>query len=450
MIKDRGQKEMLYKHFRAQGWMAQVEVPVVTSGGVNPKAPPVTDIDVLGIRPSEGLEWQFVIGDCKTKRRESPVNRVLWVAGLQHAVGATSAVVLLKRESGARIEQDHKLFAERLDTLLIEEAEFANYDRAVVYPRGSREYWDELSGLDLIREKFGRDFPALAPFCRWITSEAWGELDHPKLLRQVLGRARDVRGEIDPRRDDHLALALEIASAFAVPFASLVGMIFRRHLQPEVRADLDEAVRVIIWGGREQYEFFDAMRREIAAARGRAPSDPLALPSWDGFLEILRAYLEAPHLAFRTPQLLRRLSAGVASGRSSDALHSQKDKMLLLLAQRLALYVMRAAEFPNDASQRITALITPRITELSRPLSATPTGATEIPSSSPSGAREDHGEDGERPRVNAHPAGSEGESPGAGDGSAKRPHGESGTHTPRSHTPAQLSFDAASDVRRDD
>jgi hypothetical protein len=46
MIKDKTQKELLYKHFRAQGWLAQIEVPVVPTIGVTPKALAITDIDV--------------------------------------------------------------------------------------------------------------------------------------------------------------------------------------------------------------------------------------------------------------------------------------------------------------------------------------------------------------------------------------------------------------------
>lgn len=364
MIKDRGQKDLLYKHFRAQGWMAQVEVPIVTPGGVSSNAPPITDIDVLGIRPSENLEWEFIIGDCKTRRRESPVNRVLWVRGLQDAVGASGAIVLLRRDIGMRIERDHKQFAERLRTILLEEQEFAVYDRAVIYPDGSANINEDLNGLECLRDELTQRFPALRPFVQWIMSDAWLQMDHPTLLRRIIAHGRDVRGDIDPRRDDHLALIFEFSGAFSIAFATLVGMIFRRHLQPNDRQDLDDAVRVIIWGGRERYNFFNTLRRELAAARGRAVNDDLALPNWDGFLEILRSYLDAPHLAFRTPQLFRALSIAVIQGRAPEFLASIEDKMLLHLAQRLAIYVVRSAEYPADASVRIKEVLTPRISKL--------------------------------------------------------------------------------------
>ncbi len=135
MIRDRLQKEMLYKHFRAQGWLAQIEVPVVATVGISRKAPPITDIDVLGICPSmSDLRWYYVVGDCKTRKAESPINRVLWARGLREAIGASSAVVLLQRQAGTGIQRDHKLVADEHNILLIEEREFTVYDRAVVYP----------------------------------------------------------------------------------------------------------------------------------------------------------------------------------------------------------------------------------------------------------------------------------------------------------------------------
>ena len=376
MIKDRQQKEMLYRHFRAQGWMAQLEVPIVTARGVSKTAPPVTDVDVLGFRPSPELKWQLVIGDCKTRRRESPVNRVLWVRGLQEAMGAASSIVVLQREQGAEIERDHKLFADRLDVLLIQEDEFGVYDRAVLYPAGSASSGESIDALDALRVEIGAKFPALREFVQWVMCDAWAIADHAIVLRRLLGRVRDVRGEFDPRRDDHFALILEVAAGLAIPFATLVGQVFRGYLKPDQRGTLEEAVRVIVWGGREQYEFYNVLRRQVLAARkGEAP-ETLALPAWDQFLELLRAYLEAPHLSFRTPQLLRGTAVGVINGKSSDVLSRVDDRLLLHLALRLTLYLCQAAELPPDAADRMKKLFTPRISDVvqSHP---SPAGASE-------------------------------------------------------------------------
>jgi hypothetical protein len=344
--------------------MAQIEVPIVTAHGVSKTAPQVTDVDVLGFRPSAGLKWQLVIGDCKTRRRESPVNRVLWVRGLQEAMGAASSIVMLQREEGAQIERDHKLFADSLDVLLIQEDEFSAYDRAILYPAGSSTTGDGVDALEALRTGIGTRFPALREFVQWGMCDVWATTDHALVLRRLLGRVREVRGELDPRRDDHIALVLEVAAAVGIPFATLVGQIFRGYLKPDQRGTLEDAVRVIVWGGREQYEFYNPLRRQVIAARkGEAP-ETLALPSWDQFLEVLRAYLEAPLLSFRTPQLLRDIAIGALTGKLTDALSRVDDQLLLHLALRLGLYLCQAAELPPDAADRLKRLLTPRISEL--------------------------------------------------------------------------------------
>jgi hypothetical protein len=364
VIKDRAQKQMLYRHFRAQGWMAQVEVPIVTLRGVSKSSPLVTDVDVLGFRPSADLKWHLVIGDCKTRRKESPVNRVLWVRGLQEGMRADSSIVLLQREDGSTIERDHKLFADRLNVLLIEEDQFPAYDRAVLYPAGSANFGESIDALQAWQIAISTKFPPLKNFVQWIMCDAWAISDHAVILRTLLGKARDVQGELDPRRDDHFALILEIAAALAIPFAALVGEIFRGYLKPSQRDVLEDAVRMIVWGGREQYELYNALRRQIALVRGVEGSDPLALPAWDDFLELLRAYLEAPHLAFRTSQLFRDVSTHVMSGTSGDPLSRVGDSQLLNLALRLALYLCQAVKLPSDAADKLKRLFTSHISKL--------------------------------------------------------------------------------------
>ena len=76
------------------------------------------------------------------------------------------------------IEPDHELFAQKLGIALIEEPDFELYGRAMLYPSGSK-----------------------------------------------------VRSEIDPARNDHLALVLEAAGVFAVALATCVGIVFHQYLQ---------------------------------------------------------------------------------------------------------------------------------------------------------------------------------------------------------------------------
>ncbi len=364
MIKDRDLKELLYRHFRAQGWMAQIEVSIATEKGVSKNTPQVTDIDVLGIRPSAELKWFMIIGDCKTQRKLSPVNRVLWVRGLQEAIRASSSILLLKRDNTTQIERDHRLFADRLGVMLLQEDEFGTYARAILYPSGSSGFRDSIDDLEVLREELSNKFPKLKSFVKWITSESWAVLDHSLLLRQVLGQMRGIRGEIDPRRDDHLALICESTAVFGMAFASLVGRVFHGYLKPDQREVLDDAARMIIWGGRDQYEFYNSLRRQLIAAKGGDPEDRLALPKWDEFLELLRSFLEIPHLAFQIPQFLRSIAIGLMTVKTEAVLSTINNQMLLHLGLRLLLYVCHAAEFPSDAAEKAKKIIVARITNL--------------------------------------------------------------------------------------
>jgi hypothetical protein len=135
-VKDAGQKDLLYRHFRAMGWHAMPEVPVFSRGGLHEKQKIITDVDVLGLRPSPDLKWELIIGDCKTKRGESPANRALWVRALMEKLNAARGYLLLRRDK-ERIEPDHKLLADDLGIVLLDEREFNSYDKAMVYPGGS-------------------------------------------------------------------------------------------------------------------------------------------------------------------------------------------------------------------------------------------------------------------------------------------------------------------------
>jgi hypothetical protein len=101
-VKDAGQKDLLYRHFRAQGWFPVVEVAVAPRGGVADKEKLITDIDVFALRPTADLTWEGVVGDCKPKRNESASSRALWVRGLMQYVNATRGYMLLKRETVRR------------------------------------------------------------------------------------------------------------------------------------------------------------------------------------------------------------------------------------------------------------------------------------------------------------------------------------------------------------
>src|SRR6185369_1719370 len=127
---------------------------------------------------------------------------------------------------------DHKLFADSLRITLVDDQEFGTYDRAVVYPAGSK---DESDTYQASRRRFAdlaTRFALLSPLLRYVQGQAWNEPDHATLLRRTIGAGMETRGELDPARPEHLGLALEATSVFALGLASCVGGVFHQHLLP--------------------------------------------------------------------------------------------------------------------------------------------------------------------------------------------------------------------------
>ena len=343
--KDRSQKDLLCRHFGAQGWYVQPEVPVFHQGGVHEQQKPITDIDVLALRPGLDLRWDLVLGDCKTLRGQSPVNRSIWLRGLMEHFSASSGIIVLRH--GRPIEPDHMLFAASLGISLVEESEFKFYDQAALYPGGSADYRISVRELTEIRELPER-YPRLESLCEYIYQLAWNEKNRLELLRRVIGEAQSVAREIDPSRPEHLALTLDTVGVFTIGLAECVGTIFSQYLRPETLEQLDDALKMLIWGGRSQYLFVAKLRHDLMVAKGKelGSSGALALPAWDRFLQLVRSMLEYPKLAFSVPQLLQRAAIEAYHEQPFLSHTTYSDLLLLKYSMLAATYFCRAANLP--------------------------------------------------------------------------------------------------------
>ena len=359
-MKDAKQKAQLYNHFIARGWYALTEIPVFYKGAVFANRRLITDVDVLALRPSQGLEWELVLGDCKTLKDHSPANRAVWLRGLMAHFSARSGVVLLKRKP---IDQDHKLFASSFGVTLLDEDEFEHYDRSLIYPAGSKGFESNLKAHQLIRN-LPLKYPRLLPFTDYLFAAAWNEGDFLSVLRRVIGEARGVANEIDPKNPAHMALILEAGGIFAIGLAHCVGIIFNQFLQFESPAKLDEGLKLLIWGGRTQYEFIAKLRNDMIASKGKVAETSLTLPEWDRFLELIREMLEYPAISFQVPQLLHEAAGCVMSGSNFLPAARQSQLLLLKYAMQTMKYVCRAGKLPVDTERHLTKLFVERQSKL--------------------------------------------------------------------------------------
>lgn len=374
-MRDAGQKDLLYRHFRAQGWFAMVEVPITERRGGGEREKLVTDIDVLALRPTQDLGWDVVIGDCKTKKGESPANRALWVRALMDHMRATRGYLLLRREKQQPIERDHKMFAEGHGVTLLEEDEFAAFDRALLYPAGSsRTPFETAATLRSFYEDVGGRFPRLAPLLRSLTHTAWMEPDPFALMRRLVGVVGGIHAEVDPTHHLHVGIILEASAVFGVALAAGVGRIFHQFLGENDRSTLEDGLRAVVWGGRERYEGMKSLRAfmlksqggsgpDLRAALGDAEED-FGLPNWGTFMQLVRSGMEAPRLMFRIPHMLRVIA--MEEAQVLPRLPRPWNPMVLKLAVLTAEYVSVAAKLPKDMTSRLVAALSDRAAEATR------------------------------------------------------------------------------------
>lgn len=362
MNKDAHQKDLLIKHFAASGWYVQPETVVSYRFGVQGQKKNITDIDVLALRCSSNLRWESVLGDCKTLKNVSPVNRVLWVRGLMDFIGASNGIIVLQK--GKPIELDHKLFGANIQVTLLDEQEFDTFDKALVFPRGSSAYPLNLRDLTTLRELPAR-YPALRSLTEYVYSLAWAEKERIMLIRKIIGEVLAVSKEIDPAKPEHLALVLDAASVFAIGLSECVGIVFNEYLHPKTSADLDDALKVIIWGGRENYDFISKLRTDLMLAKG-FPTEELSLPSWEIFIQLARNLLDNPKLAFSVPQLLRMSSVETLQNRPFLGQYSTSDLLLLKFAMLTVSYLCRAAKLPPQVKDVLESKFVRKQSELAQ------------------------------------------------------------------------------------
>jgi hypothetical protein len=352
MLKDRDLKASALRMSVANRWFPQLEVDVHATKPVRDPSAHVTDLDVFASIPDVFHGFRTVVVDCKTRVKESPINRALWLRGVLQRCQADQGICVLKKES---IELDHRLLANRLNVILLAEDQFDLYARAT-----TKEYAASLGHTAEIHDweqffEIPNRFPTLQDGFLFIRSGYWMIDDAAESCRKILASLRRLSPELDPRKQEHLAVFLDFSSLFARSLAIVVCNLFKAYLHPRVQSDLSEALLVLLYGGREAYEYRNDLYKRVLSKEGQPPwSDNLSLPEWDRFLQLARQLLDAPTEAQRVPLILREVGFGLLNG---DPAHDfakalcsespQGAKFALLVPG----YLCRAARLPTEFGQ---------------------------------------------------------------------------------------------------
>lgn len=359
-MKDRDQKAKALRYAVSKGWFPQLEVDVHPLKALGKKVTLLTDLDVLASTPDDFEGFRVVVFDCKTRADQSAINRALWLRGVLDRMRASQGICILKKHG---IELDHKLVASKLGVILLAEDEFDLYATTTskkyakeVGHVGDIDLWDKLFGL---KDKY----VSLGSAVDFSRSIYWMIDDAAVACRKTLATIHEIRGELDPAKDDHISLTLDLASLFSRALAVLCAYIFNTYLHPKQQTELEGAVRVLLYGGREAYEHRNQLYRMLKESKGSEIGDSdLTLPEWPRFIQLVRQVLDAPIEAAHSPLILREVAFKYLAN-SDDNTYAKELCAKSPQAGRFAVltvgYLFKAAKLPSEFLEKAESTLLP-------------------------------------------------------------------------------------------
>lgn len=361
-IKDRDQKEAALQFCLSRDWFPQVEVDIYPTRQVSRRASAQTDVDVFALIPASFGGYSRHIFDCKTKAKESPINRVFWMHGLMKQLGAQTGTCILKKES---IEIDHRLTAFDLGISLVGEAEFPEWGAGLGGSKGAPcEFFSFAEKFDSWEDLLTSDRRNLnlSNAVLFLRSGFWQVKDDAEAARKCIFLLKSIRGEIDPSKPEQLALTIYLAALFSSAAASLAHRLFSVFVLPKDETVYEDALRVSLYGGRDAYEQRSALYRLLVKARGHEDPEALGVPGWEHFSKVIRQMMESPIEATYSAHILQEASFAVlgshkklSSPRVSKIARTRKRSAQYAL--NLSSYLFKATKLPAEVDAAVSELL---------------------------------------------------------------------------------------------
>jgi len=349
MIKDRDQKGKALEFCLTHRWFPQLELEVAAGAALSSKISVVTDLDVFASIPDHFSGYRAVVFDCKTKAKESPVNRALWLVGVMERMDADQGFCILKKN--ALINIDHRLMAGKRGVVLLSENEFDLYAKAVHGTAsitsshvGQLDSWDKFNNIS-------NQFPKLRDSVIFTRSGYWMIEDAAEACRKTLAMLRSLNSELDPAQTSHMAIFMDLCALFSRSMALVVNQIFKAYLHPASASELSEALLNMLYGGRDAYQHRNELYKMVKVRDGEAQVPNLSLPEWDRFLRLARQLLDAPSAVQNIPLILRETGFAMLNGDSAYTFAKslyvespQAARFSLLVTD----YLAKAARLPSE------------------------------------------------------------------------------------------------------
>jgi hypothetical protein len=306
MNKDAVQKQKAIRFCVANRVVPYLEVVVRYVGEVADIEADISDVDVLGIRPSSIQDETKTIFDCKTLNRVSAISRAMWAAGLMRLIDADEAYVILNKAA----PEGHRLASNYLGVRLTSEALFDNLGRSIspVYTEGFT-YLDDLGAWAQLA-RLSRSHPGLQPMLHFLGNIAPLERDATKGFRTLIHVLKQTEGEFDNTKPEHKAL-WGLLVCEAMRFLAEIAVSFHHIFDPSMgKTQFENLLRNYIWGGRESYAVRQKLHVAIRSGRPESEISNFELPGWERLVELVRGFLDAPHLVGTAVLPVRDLTIG--------------------------------------------------------------------------------------------------------------------------------------------
>ena len=262
----------------------------------------LTDLDVLGLKFDVAFTANKVVGDCKTGRRVSDINRLFWLRGVMDYFGANTGYYLRPV-----IDRQAKAIAPRLGITTLDENGLMALEKdldANTLPLPLQD----LGFYEMQRKQWGIFIPKgtkpasreldLKKVYTYLSYSYWYFEQHRNLFLLVahFQKIAHLLNPMDPR---DILLAHVGVERFALSLLQMASDIYLRGL-----SDIPLNARVYLYGGafavRDRQEYFKLLNKLTGA------NEPLDPPFLDDTIELLNRIVHNPYAA---TEVLRYLEA---------------------------------------------------------------------------------------------------------------------------------------------
>lgn len=341
---------MAIRYCLASGATPCMEVLVPSASDLSDSTEVLTDIDVIGLEFTGDGGFRRTIFDCKTTNKMSAISRAFWASGLLRYTMCDEAVIILKNKA----VYNHRISALEMSVDLHDEISFEDLGktRDIEFLK-DKHYQSSVDRWNIVYEmyaknKWAESLYAVGRNMAPVSQQPW------KVFRRLVADMRSAKGFIDPDKDGHIVIFIDVLAAVFILWSSL-GRDIRRFYEPTMSKEtFERTLKYYIWGGKESY----LIRQEI-----RQKSDSTTaqdFPAWDKFAALSGLVISAPQELFGCINICRDLAIRVASGKES--VHEKALSNSISLNKRARQFIMAAADYmvaaaglPKEVAGRVQA-----------------------------------------------------------------------------------------------